>query len=211
MTILSISILTITEGVVMRMTAKFDGRCKRCGGALPVGSQIEWSRETGATHVEAATCEQVRAQAVTVPAVSADGAPIARFLLAAQERGLKFPKARFLAPGGGEMRLSVAGDQSRFPGSIQVVVRDQWIGRIEPTGKVSGGSLAENAQVLDALSTIAADPAAAAKAYGALMGRCSFCDLTITDEGSIEVGYGPVCAKKFGLPHKPKGTRVLAA
>ena len=58
---------------------------------------------------------------------------------------------------------------------------------------------------------VAADPAAAAKAYGALMGRCSFCDTAITDEGSVEVGYGPVCAKRFGLPHTPKGTKVLAA
>lgn len=196
----------------MRMTAKFDGRCKRCGGKLPMGSQIEWSRETGATHADMFACVQVREAAKpATPAVSADGAPIARFLQAARERGLKFPKARFLAPGGGEIRLSVAGDQSRYPGCIQVVVRDQWIGRIEPSGVVSGGTLAGDAAVLDALATIAADPAAAAKAYGALMGRCSFCDKTITDEGSVEVGYGPICAKKFGLPHEPKGTRVLAA
>lgn len=198
----------------MRMTAKFNGRCKRCGGNLPAGSQIEWSRETGATHTDMFACVQVReAQAAQppTPAVSADGAPIAKFLQAAQARGLKYPKARFLAPGGGELRLSVAGETSRYPGAIQVVVRDQWVGRIEPSGTVSGGTLAGDAAVLDALTTIAADPAAAAKAYGALMGRCSFCDKTITDEGSVEVGYGPICAKKFGLPHEPKGTRVLAA
>lgn len=198
----------------MRITAKFDGRCKRCGGSLPAGSQIEWSREGGATHVLPLTCAEVQAARQAqpqAPAVSADGAPIARFLQAARERGLKFPKARFLAPGGGEIRLSVAGDQSHYPGCIQVVVRDQWIGRIEATGTVSGGSLAGDTAVLEALATIAADPAAAAKAYGALMGRCSFCDQTITDEGSVEVGYGPICAKKFGLPHHPKGTRTLAA
>lgn len=75
--------------------------------------------------------------------------------------------------------------------------------------EVRRGSLASNTAVLEALNTIAADPAAAAKAYGALMGRCSYCDKALTDEGSVEVGYGPVCAAKYGLPHHPKGTRVL--
>jgi hypothetical protein len=33
----------------MTITAKFNGRCKRCGAFLPAGSQIEWSKGTGAT------------------------------------------------------------------------------------------------------------------------------------------------------------------
>lgn len=65
--------------------------------------------------------------------------------------------------------------------------------------------------MLVALDRIATDPATAASEYGALMGRCSFCDLTITDDGSIAVGYGPICAKKFGLPHTAKGTRKVAS
>lgn len=43
------------------------------------------------------------------------------------------------------------------------------------------------------------------------MCRCSFCGLALTDEGSVEVGYGPVCAKRWGLPHQPHGVRVLTS
>lgn len=36
-----------------------------------------------------------------------------------------------------------------------------------------------------------------AKEYGALYGTCCVCARTLTDEGSIEAGIGPVCASKF--------------
>lgn len=36
-----------------------------------------------------------------------------------------------------------------------------------------------------------------AKAFGALYGTCCSCGRTLTDEGSIEAGIGPICAKKF--------------
>lgn len=36
-----------------------------------------------------------------------------------------------------------------------------------------------------------------AKAFGALYGTCCVCGRTLTDEGSIEAGIGPVCAKRF--------------
>lgn len=37
-----------------------------------------------------------------------------------------------------------------------------------------------------------------AKAFGAIYGVCCQCGRTLTDEGSIEAGIGPVCARKFG-------------
>lgn len=35
-----------------------------------------------------------------------------------------------------------------------------------------------------------------AKQFGAIYGVCCNCGATLTDEGSIEAGIGPVCAKK---------------
>lgn len=32
-------------------------------------------------------------------------------------------------------------------------------------------------------------------------GQCCFCGLELTDPESVQRGYGPVCAKKHGLPH----------
>ena len=45
---------------------------------------------------------------------------------------------------------------------------------------------------------------------GTFPGPLSFCALPLTDAGSVEVGYGPVCAKHWGLPHTPKGTPTVS-
>jgi len=189
----------------MTMIAKFAGTCTACRGRFAAGARIEWERGRGARHANPADCQPVAAPPAPIVV---NLKPVADFLTAARDRGLKFPKARFLAPTGGELRLSLAGPTSTAPGAIQVKLDDLWIGRVNPDGAVVG-RLAGEPAFIDALTKIAADPAAAAKAYGALMCRCSFCDLPLTDAGSVEVGYGPVCAKKWGLPHEPKGTPQL--
>ena len=196
------------------MTAKFAGSCKVCHATFPAGTPIVWASGLGAKHADPAVCAAAVAAAAAHPKPAApvlDMKPLADFLGAAKARGLRFPKARFLAPGGGELRLSVAGPQSKAPGSIQVVVRHNWLGRVEPDGTVVGFRLAADAAVLDTLTKVAADPAGMAKAYGALMGRCSFCKLALTDAFSVEHGYGPVCAKRWNLEHHRAGAPVLKA
>lgn len=50
------------------------------------------------------------------------------------------------------------------------------------------------------LTAFAADPVGMARQYGRRSGRCVFCGLLLTDPRSLAVGYGPVCATKWGLP-----------
>src|SRR5262245_55258419 len=117
----------------MTMQAKFPGKCAKCGGRFPAGATIEWSKDTRkAQHVTDAECVAAKAAAAAEPVVTAELKPVADFLTAAAARGLKFPKARFLAPGGGELRLSLAGARSKAPGSINVVLGEgegTWLGR----------------------------------------------------------------------------------
>lgn len=205
----------------MTMIAKFDGRCKDCGGPLRAGTQISWTREHGARHTASVECDRFRATQTAQTIAAAQAAPvlgafvsILAFLTGAKANGLKFPKARFLAPNGGEMRLSIAGELSKHPGTINVTIDSAWIGRIGLDGGLSLRSTVgpiDGAAVTFTLETIAANPAAAAKAYGAMMCRCSFCNLALTDAGSVEAGYGPVCADKWNLPHTAKGTPALSA
>lgn len=198
----------------MTMNAQFPGTCKRCGCTFAKGTTIDWTRGWGATHASAAACDVAKAARVAarpVPTVKLDMSPVAEFILAAQARGVKYPSVNFLAPNGGEMTLKVAGSRSSEPGAVNVLVNDQWLGRINPNGDVIGGRLTAWTELHATLNTIAADPAGMAKAYGALTGHCSFCNRKLTDAGSVEVGYGPSCAKAFGLPHKSKGTPELAA
>ena len=194
------------------MNAKYAGRCTLCHGDILVGAPINWVRGFGASHIAGMCSVQpiVATPVVNVPtaAVSVSADKVVAFLTAARTRGLKFPKARFLAPDGkSEMRLSLAGSSSKYPGAVQVKVNGEWVGRINANGVLTAGLV--NRGFVATLTAIAADPVTAAKAYGALMGSCAFCGLSLTDAGSVEVGYGPVCAINWGLPHTPKGTPSL--
>lgn len=44
------------------------------------------------------------------------------------------------------------------------------------------------------------NPLSAIKAYGLATCSCSMCGRELTDPRSTEVGYGPVCAERWGLP-----------
>lgn len=45
----------------MTITAKYDGTCKNCGGALYAGEDVEWSREGGTRHLLPEQCAEVKA------------------------------------------------------------------------------------------------------------------------------------------------------
>jgi hypothetical protein len=182
---------------VSTLKAKFPGKCRKCGERFPAGEAILWDRTTSATsHV---VCPPVQPKP---EAPKLNLASIAEFIGRAKAF-LKFPKVRFLAPDGkSELRLGITGPDSRVPGSVAVKVNDTYRGLVRPDGTVVG----DLTDLVPSLLAVAADPVSAAKAYAQLYGQCSFCGLTLTDAGSVEVGYGPICAKHYGLPHQPKGT-----
>jgi len=103
-------------------------------------------------------------------------------------------------------RLSVASDRASVPGSINVTSlgsfsERQWYGRIHPSTGVfqPSGRGKQPAGLVSALEAFAADPAGVAAVYGRKTGSCCFCSRELTDGRSIEVGYGPVCADRYGL------------
>jgi hypothetical protein len=209
----------------MTISAKFAGTCTACGQPIAVGDSIEWQRGVKGSRHTACPAKTFKTIAPVVlgvnqtpaaPAVTLGhaGAALIVKLLSDAKAHLKFPKALFLAPDGkSELRLSLAGTGSKYPGAVQVKVAGNWLGRIAPDGTVTYG-IANDKALLATLTTIAGNPAAAAAAYGKFSGHCSFCGKKLTDDrtgSSIEVGYGPVCAKHYGLPHHPTGAaKVLA-
>ncbi len=201
----------------MTITSKIQSRCKVCHGPIVPGDRIIWARGiSGATHVDPRTCAAFRQSAPAVaPATSApktvSAAPIVAFLQNAAQK-IKYPKARFLAPGSttSELRLSLAGFGSKYPGAIQVKIDNQWLGRVNADGSVAG-QLRYRTDVVTTLAAIASDPLKHAAAYGALMSRCSFCSKKLTDAGSVKMGYGPICAANWSMPHTALGTTKLTA
>lgn len=124
----------------------------------------------------------------------------------AKASGLQRPKLHFRLPGGKEITLSVAGAKAKVPGSINVVhgSRKEWAGRITREGVFQPKGQTPQFMV-DFLKEMATDPIATAAKYGKLAGVCCFCHHPLTDERSTSVGYGPVCAKNWGLPWGENG------
>jgi hypothetical protein len=118
---------------------------------------------------------------------------------------LKRPKLTFDFGSNRRLRIAMAGARSRYAGDFMVTDggpfgSNRYFGRIaRATGDMIAGRDMEEwvAEALDALNT---DPAEFAAQYGHESGACCFCNLTLTDERSTAVGYGPVCATHYGLP-----------
>lgn len=54
--------------------------------------------------------------------------------------------------------------------------------------------------VKNVIQELAMDPIGTAKAMAKLLGVCMYCGQRLSDDRSKEAGYGPVCAKNWGLP-----------
>lgn len=125
-------------------------------------------------------------------------------LFAAAGEKLKYPKIRLATPEGTPVVLQVAGARSRYAGSINLTDggpygANRWYGRVSPQGElVSGSAMTEG--VKDLVRDMATAPAETAARYGKLTGHCCFCGKELTDTRSTEVGYGPICARNWGLP-----------
>lgn len=115
---------------------------------------------------------------------------------------LKRPCIRLVNEAGQHLHLSLAGSASKNAGFVYVKKDSgfdaSYYGKISPEGKFfKVGTCPESVEPL--LQSFANDPEGIASKYGRLTGCCSFCGRKLTDNRSTEVGYGPVCADKFGL------------
>lgn len=114
---------------------------------------------------------------------------------------LKRPAIRLADDAGHYLHLSLAGEASKNAGCIYVKGErgtDAYYGKITPQGRFFAVSSCPKT-VEPHLLAFAADPETVAAKYGKLTGNCCFCGRKLTDDRSTEVGYGPVCAGKFGL------------
>jgi hypothetical protein len=115
---------------------------------------------------------------------------------------LKRPSIRLANEAGQHLHLSLAGSASKNAGFVYVKADSgfdaTYYGKISPEGRFfKVGSCPAAIEPL--LQSFANDPEGIATKYGRLTGCCCFCGRKLTDERSTVVGYGPVCADKFGL------------
>lgn len=119
--------------------------------------------------------------------------------------GLQAPKVRFPER---DMRLSRTSRGSREPGSVVVTSNDgasaggEYYGRISREGVfvLPSGSDEIDPRAEELLAELLEDPTGTVARAGARVGSCSFCGHDLTTDESLTVGYGPICAERYGMP-----------
>jgi hypothetical protein len=137
-------------------------------------------------------------------------------LFARAKQKLRFPKIT-LQVEHQPIQLSLAGARSKYEGQVQVTDgarygENVWFGRVDTEGNWTQGRAVSD-QDLEAvrhfLHAFSQDPAGTAKKHGRLTGRCCFCNTPLKDEHSTAAGFGPVCAKNYGLHDEWKAATAL--
>lgn len=120
-------------------------------------------------------------------------AKIEEAFAAAIGNGIKRPKLRL-----DTFKFSLAPAHGRNAGAIYVVDADsdQYLGKIAEAKffRVRECTTEQEARIVAA----AADPHAAAIAYGRRTGNCCICGRELTNHASIDLGIGPICAGRMG-------------
>ncbi len=130
-------------------------------------------------------------------------------LLHTAKKHIQYPKIRLQFRENLPLQLSVAGDKAKNPGSINITDgkpygESQFYGRIHKDGTTMFNKNVGTFTITDVqeqLEKFADDPAGYAKLYSNGTGNCMFCCKQLTDPQSVVVGYGPVCAAHYNLPH----------
>ena len=127
---------------------------------------------------------------------------IALFDKAATE--IKYPKITFELGDGSKVKLYRAGERSKYVGDVQVVEAGKAYGEGKYFGRIHGAEFIPGRDsddyVVQALRDFAANPVEYAGSYGRRTSNCCFCNTLIRTNESLAVGYGPICAGRYGLP-----------
>lgn len=165
----------------------------RCQGRGLSEKQVAWVH---ILVIEAETPREAPAPAATLPRL--------RGMIDLAGESLQFPKINLVTESGQKVRLSRAGSRSSSPGQINITdgrhySENTYFGKIDLDGNLLP-SRGMTEEVREFLVAFDADPASVATAYGHRTGSCCFCNRELTDGRSVAVGYGPICAPRYGLP-----------
>lgn len=116
--------------------------------------------------------------------------------LNALESGLKYPKI--------SLPFSCVISWSPSKGTCSVRIRGKisdYVGKLHKDGFFIWRDPAELPDgFLEMLREFCADPKKFGATYGIETGNCCFCSRELTTTESVSVGYGPICATRWGLP-----------
>jgi len=103
-------------------------------------------------------------------------------------------------------KIQRAGNGSKTPGALNLTDgkpfgENKWYGRVNRDGTLFLANDGKHiAPIIEALlAELNSDPKGVCAKYGLDTGNCACCGRLLTNESSIELGIGPICAEKFGF------------
>jgi hypothetical protein len=118
----------------------------------------------------------------------------------AKSNHLKRPALLFFNIGNAsKVRVTLAPDNGKNPGCLYVKADGVYAGKINASGEYFA-SKGASSELTKFLHEFAADPVGVGAKNGKDAGCCCYCSRELTDDRSLEAGYGPVCAGNWGLP-----------
>lgn len=129
---------------------------------------------------------------------------------------LKNPKIRFYDEETEQCFFLVLPKNTRYRGEYLAIYTQrysEYIGKMTYDGEFIPfrGSKEKTRDIVEAnLKELAQFPIEKVRAYGHKFNHCCFCGKELSDAESVKMGYGPICAKHFGLPHDYAGLQIYA-
>ena len=111
---------------------------------------------------------------------------------------LRYPAMHLRSKNGDKIRVYRA-----TKGYIAITLNGEYIGKLPAADKhiiLYDSPLFNHNELINELDTILSNPISESALQGKEYGRCCFCNRELDNEGSIQHGYGPICAEKWGLP-----------
>ncbi len=134
-------------------------------------------------------------------AVTIDTLPIHTLFTNALKH-LKYPKINLKTKSGANVRFSVSKNDPNTVHMNAGGYGTPYFGKILSPGQIDlyPAGRGMRAELTELIKDFAADPAGFSAAQGKLNHSCVYCSKGLTTNESLAVGYGPECAKHYGLP-----------
>lgn len=120
----------------------------------------------------------------------------------ARESGIKYPAVSFPHPFLSQsikVRLYLA-----TRGYIAITVDGEYIGRADkmmlPEGEGYDLRIYQYKELTELIDSVIGNPTSELAIQGRKSGSCCFCHRQLDNAISVAMGYGPICAEKYGLP-----------
>jgi hypothetical protein len=178
------------------------GLCQSLKNNLSYGKP-HTHKQIGAFH---SLWNQIVAAKVPPEKVLADFSVLA-IMFANASKKMKYPCIKFETEPLGCVALKPAGQNSKNYGKVYVTNGDKYpndllYGMIDQDGIFMPSTKAQPdklQQVVDFLKKFNDSPEEVAASYGKHHMKCCFCNSPLSTKESLQAGYGPVCAKNYGL------------